>query len=111
MLGCRVCQISRFGQPENTLKMFIDQGVTFSAGVPTIWQGIRAALEASPVDRAGFKVSLFSASSLLRTKLTLLLVRVQAPAPGVRRQRASQRDDEVVCGDLLRRVLSRVGHD
>ena len=56
MLGCRVCQISRFGQPENTLKMFIDQGVTFSAGVPTIWQGIRAALEASPVDRAGFKV-------------------------------------------------------
>lgn len=28
--------------------MFTDEGVTFSAGVPTIWQGIRAALVDEP---------------------------------------------------------------
>ena len=35
-------------EPGDVLKMFTDEGVTFSAGVPTIWQGIRTALEADP---------------------------------------------------------------
>ena len=35
-------------EPGDVLKMFTDEGVTFSAGVPTIWQGIRTALEAEP---------------------------------------------------------------
>lgn len=47
MLGNRIVQNNRFTGPDYTLEMFVDQGVTFSAGVPTIWQGIRNTLMAN----------------------------------------------------------------
>ena len=48
MLGCKTCLNNRFMSPEAILTMFTEEGVTFSAGVPTIWQGVRAALESEP---------------------------------------------------------------
>lgn len=45
MLGSRIVQCNRFN---NFLDMFLDNGVTFSAGVPTIWQMIRKTLTANP---------------------------------------------------------------
>ena len=37
--------------------MFTDEGVTFSAGVPTIWQGIRTALEEDPALAEGLTLN------------------------------------------------------
>jgi fatty-acyl-CoA synthase len=48
MLGCKQVMPHRFMTPDNFLQLMHDEGVTISAGVPTIWQGVKAALEANP---------------------------------------------------------------
>ncbi len=50
MLGCKQVLPHRFMQPGRLLQLMADEGVTLSAGVPTIWQGLRAELEASSND-------------------------------------------------------------
>ena len=48
MLGCKQVLPHRFMQPGRLLRLMADEGVTLSAGVPTIWQGLRAEIEANP---------------------------------------------------------------
>lgn len=48
MLGCKQVMPHRFMVPDALLKLMVAEEVTISAGVPTIWQGIRAILEAHP---------------------------------------------------------------
>jgi fatty-acyl-CoA synthase len=48
MLGCKQVMPHRFMDAESLLNLFESEGVTLSAGVPTIWQGVRAQLEAQP---------------------------------------------------------------
>jgi fatty-acyl-CoA synthase len=48
MLGCKQVYPSRYMQPERLLDLMASEEVTISAGVPTIWQGVRACLEAEP---------------------------------------------------------------
>lgn len=48
MLGCKQVMPHRFMTPDTFLQLMHDEEVTISAGVPTIWQGVRAALEAEP---------------------------------------------------------------
>ncbi len=48
MLGCKQVMPHRFMTPPSFLQLMHDEQVTISAGVPTIWQGVRAALEAEP---------------------------------------------------------------
>ena len=48
MLGCKQVMPHRFMDPARLLRLISDEGVTLSAGVPTIWQGARAVLEADP---------------------------------------------------------------
>ncbi len=48
MLGCKQVMPHRFMTPNSFLQLMHDEKVTISAGVPTIWQGVRAALTASP---------------------------------------------------------------
>ena len=50
MLGCKQVMPHRFMDPARLLRLIADEGVTLSAGVPTIWQGAKAVLEASPGD-------------------------------------------------------------
>lgn len=47
MLGCKQVMPHRFMEPDKLLKLMAEEGVTISAGVPTIWQGVKTALEAS----------------------------------------------------------------
>ena len=47
MLGCKQVMPHRFMVPEIFLNLMQDEEVTISAGVPTIWQGVRAELEAN----------------------------------------------------------------
>ena len=47
MLGCKQVMPHRFMVPDVILKLMEDEEVTISAGVPTIWQGVRATLEAN----------------------------------------------------------------
>jgi acyl-CoA synthetase (AMP-forming)/AMP-acid ligase II len=48
MLGCKQVLGSRFMAPKDLLDLMAAEQVTISAGVPTIWQGVRAAVEADP---------------------------------------------------------------
>ena len=48
MLGARQVMPHRFMAPEPLLGLIASEGVTISAGVPTIWQGVRTLLEAEP---------------------------------------------------------------
>ena len=48
MLGCKQVMPHRFMDPTRLLQLMVDEGVTLSAGVPTIWQGVKAAYEANP---------------------------------------------------------------
>jgi fatty-acyl-CoA synthase len=48
MLGSKQVMPHRYMDTENLLRLIVDEEVTISAGVPTIWQGVRAVLEANP---------------------------------------------------------------
>jgi len=48
MLGSKQVMPHRYMDPESLLRLIVDEEVTISAGVPTIWQGARAVLEANP---------------------------------------------------------------
>jgi fatty-acyl-CoA synthase len=48
MLGCKQVFPHRFMVPDAFLKLMHEEEVTISSGVPTIWQGVKALLEASP---------------------------------------------------------------
>ena len=48
MLGSKQVMPHRFMQPERLLDLFSQEKVSLSAGVPTIWQGVRATYEADP---------------------------------------------------------------
>ena len=48
MLGCKQVMPHRFMIPDAFLQLMQNEDVTLSAGVPTIWQGVKAALEANP---------------------------------------------------------------
>ena len=48
MIGCKQVMPHRFMDPERLLKLMVDEEVSISAGVPTIWQGIKSIYEADP---------------------------------------------------------------
>ncbi len=48
MLGCKQVMPHRFMTPERLLRLIASEQVTLSAGVPTIWQGVKAIIEADP---------------------------------------------------------------
>lgn len=48
MLGMKQVMPHRFMAPSRLIELMADEGVTISAGVPTIWQGIRAIIESQP---------------------------------------------------------------
>jgi len=48
MLGCKQVMPHRFMDPARLVELMVAEGVTISAGVPTIWQGIRGLYESDP---------------------------------------------------------------
>ena len=48
MLGCKQVMPHRFMAPDRLLSLLAEEGVTLSAGVPTIWQGVKSLVEANP---------------------------------------------------------------
>ncbi len=48
MLGMKQVMPHRYMDPARLLDLISSEGVTISAGVPTIWQGVKAAIEAQP---------------------------------------------------------------
>ena len=48
MLGCKQVMPHRFMDPARLLDLLVAERVTISAGVPTIWQGVKAVVEANP---------------------------------------------------------------
>ena len=48
MLGCKQVMPHRFMDPRRLVELMASEGVTLSAGVPTIWQGVKATVQADP---------------------------------------------------------------
>ena len=48
MLGCKQVMPHRFMDASRLAALMAEERVTLSAGVPTIWQGVKAAVEANP---------------------------------------------------------------
>ena len=48
MLGCKQVMPHRFMDPARLLELMVSEGVTISAGVPTIWQGVKGLYESNP---------------------------------------------------------------
>ena len=48
MLGCKQVMPHRFMAPERLAALMAAEGVTLSAGVPTVWQGLKGVVEADP---------------------------------------------------------------
>ncbi len=48
MLGCKQVMPHRFMDPQRLLDLLVSEEVTLSAGVPTIWQGVKGLYEADP---------------------------------------------------------------
>jgi fatty-acyl-CoA synthase len=48
MLGCKQVMPFKYMDPARLLQLMADEGVTVSAGVPTIWQGVKSVYEANP---------------------------------------------------------------
>ena len=48
MLGCKQVMPHRFMDPARLVELLAGEKVSISAGVPTIWQGVKAAIEANP---------------------------------------------------------------
>jgi acyl-CoA synthetase (AMP-forming)/AMP-acid ligase II len=48
MLGCKQVMPHRFMVPERLVELMSEEEVTISAGVPTIWQGVKSVIEAAP---------------------------------------------------------------
>ncbi|MDZ7669731.1 MAG: long-chain fatty acid--CoA ligase [Gammaproteobacteria bacterium] len=48
MLGCKQVMPHRFMDPARLIALMADESVTVSAGVPTIWQGVKGLYEADP---------------------------------------------------------------
>lgn len=56
--------------PEGLVKLFVDEKVTFSAGVPTVWMGIKQYLEANPeVDTSSIRAFLCGGSAVPRAMI------------------------------------------
>ena len=48
MLGAKQVMPHRFMTPDRLLELIVSESVTVAAGVPTVWQGVRALLETEP---------------------------------------------------------------
>ncbi|MBQ62476.1 MAG: fatty-acid--CoA ligase [Gammaproteobacteria bacterium] len=48
MLGCKQVMPHRFMSPDKIVELMVEEEVTLSAGVPTIWQGVKGILEDNP---------------------------------------------------------------
>lgn len=48
MLGCKQVMPHRFMDPARLIQLMADEGVSVSAGVPTIWQGVKGLYESNP---------------------------------------------------------------
>jgi fatty-acyl-CoA synthase len=48
MLGMKQVMPNRYMDPERLVDLMASEGVTISAGVPTIWQGVKAVVEKNP---------------------------------------------------------------
>ena len=48
MLGCKQVMPHKYMEPQRLLSLMIEEEVTISAGVPTIWQGVRSVIEENP---------------------------------------------------------------
>ena len=57
MLGCKQVMPHRFMDPARLLDLMVTEEVILSAGVPTIWQGVKALYEAEP-DRFDYRSSI-----------------------------------------------------
>ena len=108
MLGCKQVMPHRFMDPARILRLMADEGVTLSAGVPTIWQGVKAAYEANP---SGYDLSQLSRLTCGGAAPPPSLIRWYWDALGVEMIQGWGMTETSPLATLSRRVMQRAHID
>ena len=104
MLGCKQVMPHRFMDPARILDLMVAEDVTVSAGVPTIWQGVKAIYEANP---AKYDLSKLSRLTCGGSSPPLSLIRWCWDALGVEMIQGWGMTETSPLATLSRRVMKR----
>ena len=104
MLGCKQVMPHRFMDPARILDLMVAEDVTVSAGVPTIWQGVKAIYEAEP---AKYDLSKLSRLTCGGSSPPLSLIRWCWDALGVEMIQGWGMTETSPLATLSRRVMKR----
>ncbi|MDA0979658.1 MAG: long-chain fatty acid--CoA ligase [Proteobacteria bacterium] len=104
MLGCKQVMPHRFMEPEKLVTLMAEEEVTLSAGVPTIWQGVKSVIEANP-DR--FDLSSLSRLTCGGSAPPVSLMKWYADELGVEMIQGWGMTETNPLGTLSRRVAKR----
>ena len=104
MLGCKQVMPHRFMDPAMILDLMVAEDVTVSAGVPTIWQGVKAIYEAEP---AKYDLSRLSRLTCGGSSPPLSLIRWCWDALGVEMIQGWGMTETSPLATLSRRVMKR----
>ena len=104
MLGCKQVMPHRFMDPARILDLMVAEDVTVSAGVPTIWQGVKAIYEADP---AKYDLSKLSRLTCGGSSPPLSLIRWCWDALGVEMIQGWGMTETSPLATLSRRVMKR----
>ena len=104
MLGCKQVMPHRFMDPARILDLMVAEDVTVSAGVPTIWQGVKAIYEAEP---AKYDLSRLSRLTCGGSSPPLSLIRWCWDALGVEMIQGWGMTETSPLATLSRRVMKR----
>ena len=104
MLGCKQVMPHRFMDPARILDLMVAEDVTVSAGVPTIWQGVKAIYEAEP---AKYDLSKLSRLTCGGSSPPLSLIRWCWDALGVEMIQGWGMTETSPLATLSRRVIKR----
>ena len=104
MLGCKQVMPHRFMDPARILDLMVAEEVTVSAGVPTIWQGVKAIYEAEPTK---YDLSKLSRLTCCGSSPPLSLIRWCWDALGVEMIQGWGMTETSPLATLSRRVMKR----
>lgn len=104
MLGCKQVMPHRFMEPGKLVALMAEEEVTLSAGVPTIWQGVKSVIEANP-DR--FDLSSLSRLTCGGSAPPVSLMKWYADELGVEMIQGWGMTETNPLGTLSRRVAKR----
>lgn len=79
LVGAKQVMPAQFMHPADLLKMIVEERVTMTGGVPTIWIGMMQVLEKQPVDLSHLKLILIGGSAVPESMMRYFDAKYQIP--------------------------------